>query len=235
MSIPRTTYEDTMKQWVSLMITLLIGEFGPDVNGVVLSSRPWGNIFSVWVRNSKDKENVDNTVRHLKELFGSDVQIRFQRHQTSMRKKLTNCKPENVPHQQYYEKGTFESEASSFEGFEQKERNKGKEEPRRLVGTNSKGVLQNITQEDKVRDETFDKKETIISSQTSEIVTPERLFIEKIPTLKRRSSFSTQTTKPPIRRELPKLDDLSTKEIGVALAIFLVAIVVSIFSWNYLY
>jgi translation initiation factor 4E len=230
LNTPRTTHEETMKQWVSLMITLLIGEFGPDVNGVVLSTRPWGNRFAVWVRNSKDKESVDAVMKQLHELFGPNAQIRFQRHQASMRKKLNDNKQ------------PLEGEESSTAEGEHRDKNRGKEQPRRrsVVTEETKGLLHNLIQEateaplhppiDRVNAD-YTKEATNVSKPSR----PEEPMMERVATQKRRSSITnTTTSKPTNRKELPKLSDLTAREIGIGLAVVVGAVATSVLSWTYL-
>jgi len=246
LSMPCTaTLEDTMKQWVSLMITLLIGEFGPDINGVVLSRRSWGNIFSVWVRNANDKDTVDATMRHLHELFGRDVQIRFQRHQTSIRKKVaTTTKPlqlgTQLPSSTLEKRRLSESEGSSSEG-ERRERNKGKEEPRRnsmvmevrpdnheAFGRQLQPPV-NKVKEDKVatRDASGGVRESNLFDAYGERVPSNYV------SLKRKASVSTSQNKPVVKRELPTLAELSAQELGIGLAIIVAAVATSILSWTF--
>jgi len=82
---PKTSHGEVMKQWVSLMLTLLLGEFDCEVNGVVLAMRPFGNVFSVWIRNDTDKTAMENISKKLHELFGS-LPIKFHRHQAAIKK-----------------------------------------------------------------------------------------------------------------------------------------------------
>jgi translation initiation factor 4E len=82
--IPNSSHEEKTKQWISLLLTLLIGE--DEINGAVLSSRSWGNMFAVWTRTS-DKKVVDVICKKMHDLFG-DVQVKFQRHQAMIRKKF---------------------------------------------------------------------------------------------------------------------------------------------------
>jgi len=247
LSMPQsTTLEDTMKQWVSLMITLLIGEFGPDINGVVLSRRSWGNIFSVWVRNANDKDTVDATMRHLHELFGRDVQIRFQRHQTSIRKKVVNNKPLQLGTQMpsgFEKRRLSESEGSSSEG-EQREKNKGKEEPRRnsMVTEVRPDTRETFGRQlhppvDRVKE---DKVVSATRGTTSGGASAPKLPLEaeRVPSnyvsLKRKPSVSLPQNKPVVKKELPTLADLSTQEIGIGLAIIVAAVATSILSWTFL-
>jgi len=234
----RTTSDETMKKWVSLMITLLIGEFGPDVNGVVLSRRAWGNIFAVWVRNAKDKDAVDAVMKHLHEIFGKETQIRFQRHQASMRKKLNN-KPIQLGTQlQLPEKRRLsESEGSSSEG-EQREKNKGKEQPRRNSMINLGGERTGpqlhppVPKTETPGDRRFTSEQTKLNIEES--TSMDRVASSYVP--KRRPSVTTSPTKPAIttRKDLPKLSDLSSKEIAWALAILFFAASLSILSWRFL-
>jgi len=243
LTYPRTTQEETMKHWVSLMITLLIGEFGPDINGVVLSTRNWGNTFSVWVRNSKDRETVDATMRQLHEIFGPQAQIKFQRHQAAIRKKFENGtgKPGTFgrSNNSLEKKHLSESEGSSSEG-EQKEKNKGKEQPRRrsVVTEDTKGMLHNLLQEvsqTPVRPpiERVNPEEKAASSAPVPKYYPEESSIERLPSQKRRSSIGS-SNKPTVKKPLPQLGDLSARDIALGLGIIAVGITASALSWAYL-
>jgi translation initiation factor 4E len=81
------TEEDTLKSWISLALTLLLGEWGAEseINGAVLSVRPWGSTLSVWNRNAGDRKLVDDVSARLKELLGAPV-VKYQRHQATMRR-----------------------------------------------------------------------------------------------------------------------------------------------------
>jgi translation initiation factor 4E len=248
-----TTHEETMKHWVALMITLLIGEFGPDVNGVVVSTRAWGNMFAVWVRNSKDKDSVDATMKQLQDLFGPNTQIRFQRHQASMRKKFNNGKPSSVIPTEKKQPG--ESEVSSSPEGEQRDKYKGKEQPRRSVVTaETKGMLHHLIQEateaplqppiDKVNHK--EKEEVDRSapaplaggrSPSPSVVNSEKAMessVERIPSYLGPPKKSTPNNKPIVRKEVPQLSDLSAQQIGIGLAILVAGVAVSILSWTYL-
>jgi len=255
---PQTTHEETMKHWVALMITLLIGEFGPEVNGVVLSTRTWGNMFAVWVRNSKDKETVDATVKQLQELFGPNTSIRFQRHQASMRKKFTNGnKPSSSIAQPVIpieRKQPGESEASSSpEG----DKYKGKEQPRRSVVTaETKGMLHNLIQEateaplqppiDKVNHREVDRSAPaqpegvrIAAPRMGNNEEPMESSVERIPSYlgpqtRRFSVTPPNSNKQIVRKEVPSLSDLSAQQIGAGVAILIAGIAVSVLSWTYL-
>jgi len=256
----QTTHEETMKHWVALMITLLIGEFGPDVNGVVLSTRSWGNMFAVWVRNSKDKDTVDATVKQLQDLFGPNTNIRFQRHQASMRKKFTNGKPSIAqPVIPVEKKQTGESEASSSPEGEQRDKYKGKEQPRRSVVTaETKGMLHNLIQEateaprqppiDKVNHrekEEFDRSTHTTQPGGGRIAAPRmgnneepmESSVERIPSYlgpQKRLSVSSPNNKPIVRKEVPQLSDLSAQQIGIGVAILIAGVATSVLSWTYL-
>jgi len=252
-----TAHEETMKHWVSLMITLLIGEFGPDVNGVVVSTRAWGNMFAVWVRNSKDKDSVDATVRQLQDLFGPDTLIRFQRHQASMRKKFNNGNKPSIaqPVIPIEKKQPGESEVSSSPEGEQRDKYKGKEQPRRSVVTaETKGMLHHLIQEateaplqppiDKVNHK--EKAEVDRSAPAplagGRMVSPSPVnseksmesSVERIPSYLGPQKKITPNNKPIVRKEVPKLSDLSAQQIGIGLAILVGGVAVSILSWTYL-
>lgn len=244
LTYPRTTHDETMKQWVSLMITLLIGEFGPEINGVVLTTRAWGNTFSVWVRNSKDREAVDATMRKLHELFGAHAQIKFQRHQAAIRKKFENGtmnKPGAYVRANNFstlEKRRFsDSEESSSEG-EQREKNKGKEKPRRrsVVNEDTKGMLHNLIQEvseSPIRPP-FEKSHPEETLGYAPKFHPEESSIERVPVVpKRRSSISTPN-KPTVKKPLPQLSDLSARDIAIGFGVVTLGITASVLSWAFL-
>jgi len=254
---PRTTQEETMKQWVSLMITLLIGEFGPDINGVVLSTRSWGNTVSVWVRNSKDRDTVDATMRHLHDLFGPHAQIKFQRHQASIRKKseingttkpATYGRRDSLPNSTFEKRRLSDSEGSSSEG-EQREKNKGKEQPRRrsVVNDDTKGMLHNLIQEVTAAPvhppiDRVNHGDKVVSSAPgaprgvgAPKFNPDESSVERVPfSQKRRSSISTPINKPTMKKELPHLSELSARDIGIGLAIIVAGVATSVLSWTYL-
>lgn len=79
--------EDMLKCWMSLALTLLLGEWGfeSEINGAVLSVRPWGSTLCVWNRNANDRKLVDDISAKLKEQFGVAV-VKYQRHQATMRR-----------------------------------------------------------------------------------------------------------------------------------------------------
>jgi len=82
-----TTQEQSIKLWISLMVTVLFGDWGleSEINGVVLSVRSWGNMFCVWSRTAKDKHLIHYVSEKLKELFGVET-VKFQRHQSNVRR-----------------------------------------------------------------------------------------------------------------------------------------------------
>jgi len=251
----RNTQEETMKQWVSLMITLLIGEFGPDINGVVLTTRSWGNTFSVWVRNSKDRETVDATMKQLHELFGDKTQVKFQRHQAAIRKTLdTGSRPAahgtgRAPpsHSFSFEKRRHsESEGSSSDG-EQREKNKGKEQPRRrsVVTEGTKEMLHDLIREVTIApiqppiEANNEDKGTNTAIVAPRVSAPrfntEESSIERVPySQKRRASTTAPLNKPTTRKELPSLSDLSARDMGIGLAIIFAGVATSALSWSYL-
>jgi len=234
----RTTQEETMKQWVSLMITLLIGEFGPDINGVVITTRTWGNTFSVWVRNANDRETVDTTIKQLREIFGPHAQIKFQRHQAAIRKKLEigSSKPGRPNNSSLDKKPLSDSEGSSSEG-EQREKNKGKEHPRRrsVVTEDTKGMLHNLIQE--VSESNIRPPIEIHPEDKAVSSAPKFNFeessIERFPLQKRRGSISIPN-KPTLKKSLPQLNELSTTDIAIGLGIIALGITTSVLSWAYL-
>jgi translation initiation factor 4E len=81
------TEEETVRLWMSLALTLLLGEWGveSEINGAVLSARPWGSMLSVWNRNANDKQLIEEVSKKLKELFGVE-NVKYQRHQATIRR-----------------------------------------------------------------------------------------------------------------------------------------------------
>lgn len=79
--------EFVVKQWVSLMLSLLINEWAleNEICGAVLSIRPWGNMFTIWNKNAKHTNEIELIGAKLREHFGLD-DIKYQRHQTKLRK-----------------------------------------------------------------------------------------------------------------------------------------------------
>jgi len=88
-----TDKDETLKLWIHVMLALILGEFKTEVNGVVLSVRSWGSTFAVWTRDSKDKRATDLINKKLKEIFGPSAEVRYQRHQTILRKMKTKKSP----------------------------------------------------------------------------------------------------------------------------------------------
>jgi len=83
---PRSnSLETTVKQWVSLMLTILLGEWGleDEICGAVLSVRSWGNVFSIWNRNARNKDKISTLGLRLKEMFEME-HVKYQRHQSKM-------------------------------------------------------------------------------------------------------------------------------------------------------
>jgi len=74
------------------MLALIMGEFKSEVNGVVLSVRSWGNTFAVWTRDFKDKRAIEQVTKKMKDIFGQEAEVRYQRHQTVLRKMKTTKK-----------------------------------------------------------------------------------------------------------------------------------------------
>jgi translation initiation factor 4E len=83
---PKTSQDEMIAQWVNLTLALMDEEIQAEVNGVVLSTRAWGNIYSVWVRDARDRKAVSLITEKLQEVFGA-IPVKFQRHQTSIKKK----------------------------------------------------------------------------------------------------------------------------------------------------
>jgi len=142
--IPNTSHEEKTKQWISLLLTLVIGEFEGDINGAVLSSRSWGNMFAVWTRTS-DKQVVDAICVKLHELFG-DVQVKFQRHQAMIRKKFT--KPRGGRTSPDHDREHYFSHSDSDDEHDKLVHGTHTATAKRSVVTNeTKGMLHNLIAE----------------------------------------------------------------------------------------
>jgi len=140
--IPKNSHEEPMKQWVTLMLSLMIGEFEAEINGAVLSNRPWGTMFAIWTRTS-DRHAVDITCKKLHEIFG-DVPVKFQRHQATIRK-FTKVRGQNSVDP------NSTSNSSSSEEEQEKTTEKGiydgKLRRRSVVTEETKGMLHNLIAE----------------------------------------------------------------------------------------
>lgn len=113
--------QDVMRNWMSLMLTLLLGEFGYDseINGAVLAVRPWGSTFSIWNRNANDREVVEAVSHKLKEVLGVEY-VKYQRHQFSMRRnneRAQHSRPKRLNHSSD-ESASSNDGSSSSEGEE---------------------------------------------------------------------------------------------------------------------
>lgn len=223
--LPRTSHEETMKQWVTLMLTVVIGEFDAEINGVVLSSRSWGNMFSVWTRDS-DKPLVDNVCIKLHELFGSDVQVKFQKHQAMIRKKI------NKP------RGGRTSPDHTSHSDEEHERVYQQQPKRRsVVTTQTKGVLHNLIAEMREAEPEYPHSEPAkeVSPMTAETIPgsaghanlPQTVPKDK----KRRRSIGSTETKPEF--DLQKGLSIAQK-IGVGVLLIVGGVATSALSWMYL-
>jgi len=136
--IPKNSHEEPMKQWVTLMLSLMIGEFEAEINGAVLSHRPWGTMFAIWTRTS-DRYAVDTTCKKLHEIFG-DVPVKFQRHQATIRKftKVRGMDPNSTSNSSSSEEEQEKTEKGIYNG---KLRRKS------VVTEETKGMLHNLIAE----------------------------------------------------------------------------------------
>jgi len=126
----RTSQYEMIAQWVNLMLTLLAGEFETEVNGVVLSTRPWGNVYSVWIRNAKDQNAVEVITKKLRKIFGAQLPVKFQRHQVAIKKKMENER-----------RSSSSSEISSEEEHDKNNRKKS------VVNESTRGMLHQLIAE----------------------------------------------------------------------------------------
>jgi hypothetical protein len=230
--VPRTSHEDTTKQWVTLLLTMFIGEFDAEINGAVLSSRSWGNMFAVWTRVS-DKHVVDTVCSKLQDIFGSDAHVKFQKHQIMMRKKFNkprgggHTSPEHHEHSDEEEHGKV---------YHQQPRH------RSVVTTETKGVLHNLiaemreaqpeyAQSEPAKEVPAKPSETFPGSAGQAAVTQPLASKEK---KRRRSTGSIETkTERPIEFDLQK--GLSTvQKIGVGVLLLAGGVATSALSWIYL-
>jgi len=136
--LPQTTTEDeTLKSWMSLALTLLLGEWGveSEINGAVLSARPWGSMISLWNRNANDKKLIEEVSCKLKELFGVE-QVKYQRHQATIRRNhVEKAKMSRPKRTSSSDDSASNSDASSSDGEDRA--------PRRRFEV-SKGVLREL-------------------------------------------------------------------------------------------
>jgi translation initiation factor 4E len=117
-----TPLQEVMKHWMSLMLTILIEELGAhsEINGVVLSVRAWGSMFSVWNRNCNDKQLVDAVTIKLKELFGVST-IKYERHQLRVKRNNTErAKMARAKRHYSSDESISSSSASSSDGEQER-------------------------------------------------------------------------------------------------------------------
>jgi len=140
--IPKNSHEEPMKLWVTLMLSLMTGEFEAEINGAVLSNRPWGTMFSIWTRTS-DRHAVDIICKKLHDIFG-DVPVKFQRHQATIRK-FTKVRGQNSvdPNSTSYSSSSEEEQEKATE----KGINNRKLRSRSVVTEETKGMLHNLIAE----------------------------------------------------------------------------------------
>jgi len=71
--------------WLYVVISVLLGEMGvqEEINGMVLSTRNWGNTLSIWTRSTEAPE-LEIIAQKLSQIF--DQEVKFQRHKNSLKK-----------------------------------------------------------------------------------------------------------------------------------------------------
>jgi len=160
-----TPHQEVMKHWMSLMLTVLIGELGTDseINGVVLSVRSWGCIFSIWNRNANNKRLVDTVTDKLKELFGV-VAVKYQRHQ--VRVKRNNAQRAKIAHakRNYSSDESISSNdsSSSSEGEQEKVIQFVRRSPENEI---PRTTLNNISSDKSIKSEQIQQHEGVKESE----------------------------------------------------------------------
>jgi translation initiation factor 4E len=178
---PSTGEEDTLKSWISLALTLLLGEWGfqSEINGAVLSVRPWGTTLSVWNRNANDRRLVDEVSAKLKELFGVSY-VKYQRHQATMRRNHADKARVSRPKRSANSGDDSCSNSDSSEGEERAVR-----PPRRFsVNDATRGVLREVM-------ERVDAPAAPVQALAAEAETGKAIRHEEVPEVRpRRNSIN---------------------------------------------
>jgi len=78
--------DDLVRKFLRLLIHMITGHLGDETEicGAQLSIRPTGLVFSVWNKNSENKETIDSLTNQLREILQAD-QITYQSHSDSIR------------------------------------------------------------------------------------------------------------------------------------------------------
>jgi len=81
--------DEMLKLWLGLIISVITGEIGDasELCGAVMSSRPWGTIFTVWNKDAENKLQVDSVKQKLEELFKCQ-DVKYVPHQAAMKKNM---------------------------------------------------------------------------------------------------------------------------------------------------
>jgi len=81
--------DDLVRKFLSLLIHMITGHLGneSEICGAQLSIRPTGLVFSLWNKDSENKELIDSLTIRLKEILQAD-QITYQSHSDSIRNNL---------------------------------------------------------------------------------------------------------------------------------------------------
>jgi translation initiation factor 4E len=195
-----TSQQEVTKQWISFMLTLLLGEIGKDsseINGAVLSVRSWGSMISIWNRHANSKHQ--NLEEKIKQHFGVDS-IKYQRHQTTMRRNTERAKSSH-PQRTFSgssEEYTSNSDNSSSEGEQEK-----LIRPRKISGVND-------ATKEMLRELILGLQDPIVSEPTLPIL-ESKLESEVIPTLPVIQNIQEAAEEKQETAESPDVNDARSK------------------------
>jgi len=88
---PKTKNQQrTIQAWLSLLITILVGELGfeDDITGMGLSVRNWGNMFTIWNTDCTKKEEIEEVTRKFAEMLGTS-NVKYHPHQKILKSRRT--------------------------------------------------------------------------------------------------------------------------------------------------
>jgi len=203
-----TAHSEIMKNWMSLMLTLLLGDLGceSEINGAVLSVRTWGSMFSIWNRNASDRILIENVSLKLKDLFSVDS-VKYQRHQITMRRNIENSKYSRPKEEHYFSDNSSSDEATFSDGE--------KEKPKRISSVNDQpensqefleeekiGIVENISTSSSQIDTQNDLPTQIEMNKNQVFSNLERELIQEYPEVDEEGAHTPDAAKNRRRRKI---------------------------------
>lgn len=83
----RPDHKTTIQLWQSLLISLMIGDIGDeqDICGAVLSIRSWGFMYTVWNKNSQDKNQIEQVSKKLADIL-NNPKVKYESHKDALKR-----------------------------------------------------------------------------------------------------------------------------------------------------